>query len=272
MHAFPITHRDELIERCKMKVAQRPYREATEYQLANGVPMVLDQMTRTLAAEENNQPDVGILISGPSGGDAKALSELGVTATAHGKELLNLGYSLDQVVHDYGDLCQSITDMAFERNEPFTVGQFRTLNRCLDNAIADSVTEFSAQRDAMVAQHQLENEKQRLGFLAHELRNALETATHAVRALELSDTTPSMTDRSKHLPTRQPGLTKQHKAQQTTRQTPADQRGAKHASRPSKDKAVVVARKPVQLIDRAGLVSRCARGGARFCKAIWAWV
>jgi len=187
MHAFLVTHRDELIERCKMKVAQRPYRAATEHQLANGVPMVLDQMTRTLAAEENNQPDVGILISGPSGGDSKALSEIGVTATAHGKELLNLGYSLDQVVHDYGDLCQAITDMAFERNEPFSVAQFRTLNRCLDNAIADSVTEFSAQRDALVAHHQLQNEKQRLGFLAHELRNALETATHAVRALELSN-------------------------------------------------------------------------------------
>lgn len=50
-----------------------------------------------------------------------ALSELGVTATAHGKELLDLGYSLDQFVHDYGDLCQAITGMAFERNEPFTV-------------------------------------------------------------------------------------------------------------------------------------------------------
>lgn len=187
MHAFLLTHRDELVERCKLKVAQRPYRAATAAQLANGVPMVIDQLTRTLAAEENNQPEVSIQISGPSGGDSMALSEIGVSATAHGKELLNLGYSLDQVVHDYGDLCQAITDLAFERNEPFSVAEFRTLNRCLDNAIADSVTEFSFQRDAQVAQHQRADEKQRLGFLAHELRNALETATHAVRALELSN-------------------------------------------------------------------------------------
>lgn len=154
MHAFLLTHRDELVERCKLKVAQRPYRAATAAQLANGVPMVIDQLTRTLAAEENNQPEVSIQISGPSGGDSMALSEIGVSATAHGKELLNLGYSLDQVVHDYGDLCQAITDLAFERNEPFSVAEFRTLNRCLDNAIADSVTEFSFQRDAQVAQHQ----------------------------------------------------------------------------------------------------------------------
>jgi signal transduction histidine kinase len=187
MHAFLMTHRDELIERCKLKVALRPYRAATKYQLANGVPMVLDQLTRTLAAEENDEPDVSIKISGPAGGDSMALSEIGVTATAHGKELLNLGYSLEQVVHDYGDLCQAITDLAFERNEPFSVSEFRTLNRCLDNAIADSVTEFSFQRDAHMAQHQLAGEKQRLGFLAHELRNALETATRAVRALELGN-------------------------------------------------------------------------------------
>ena len=50
-----------------------------------------------------------------------------------------LGYTADQVVHDYGDLCQAITDLAFERDAPFAVDEFRTLNRCLDNAIADAV-------------------------------------------------------------------------------------------------------------------------------------
>jgi hypothetical protein len=47
-----------------------------------------------------------------------------VSATAHGKELLHLGYTVDQVVHDYGDLCQAITDLAFERDAPFAVGEF----------------------------------------------------------------------------------------------------------------------------------------------------
>ena len=73
------------------------------------------------------------------------------TATLHGRELLDGGYTIDQVVHDYGDLCQAITDLAFERNWPIQVDEFRTLNRCLDNGIADAVTEFTAQRDAAVA-------------------------------------------------------------------------------------------------------------------------
>ena len=140
MHQFLSNNRDELVARCKLKVAQRPLRAATAKQLAHGVPMFLDQLTRTLVAENDDDAAASIAISGPSGGDSLALSEIGVSATAHGKELLNLGYTVDQVVHDYGDLCQAITDLAFERDAPFAVGEFRTLNRCLYNAIADAVT------------------------------------------------------------------------------------------------------------------------------------
>lgn len=112
-----------------------------------------------------------------------------MTATAHGKELLQLGYTVDQVVHDYGDLCQAITDLAFERDVPFSIGEFRTLNRCLDNAIADAVTEFSCQRDTQIARQQSLDAAERFGFLVHELRNALGTATLAIHALELGNMT-----------------------------------------------------------------------------------
>ncbi|MEO8922847.1 MAG: hypothetical protein ABI330_08485 [Caldimonas sp.] len=90
-----------------------------------------------------------------------------MTATAHDKDLLDLGYSVDQVVHDYGDLCQAITDLAFERDAPFAVTEFRTLNRCLDNAIADAVTEFGFQRESNPAREQGAEDNQREGFLAH---------------------------------------------------------------------------------------------------------
>lgn len=186
MHDFLVNNRDELIARCKHKVAQRPRRAATHQQLANGIPLFLDQLTRTLEAEEANEGAESLRISGPSGGDALALSEMGVTATAHGKDLLTLGYSVDQVVHDYGDLCQAITDLAFERDAPFATAAFRTLNRCLDNAIADAVAEFSFQRESNLARQQDAEENRRAGFLAHELRNSLQTATNSLRALELS--------------------------------------------------------------------------------------
>ncbi len=184
MHNFLANNRDELIAQCVAKVAKRPKRNATPNQLANGIPMFLEQLRRTLVAESGGDEDDSIKISGASGGDGATLSEMGVTAAAHGKALLQLGYNVDQVVHDYGDLCQAITDLGFERDAPFSVDEFRTLNRCLDNAIADAVTEFSFQRDTAIAEKSTSDTNERLGFLMHELRNSLHTATLSVAAIE----------------------------------------------------------------------------------------
>jgi signal transduction histidine kinase len=102
----------------------------------------------------------------------------------HGKELWELGYTIDQVVHDYGDLCQAITDLATERDAPFSVNAFRTLNRCLDNAIANAVSGFSEQRDMILARRQAAEVNERIGLVAHDLRNSLDTAMLATKALE----------------------------------------------------------------------------------------
>ncbi|NMM03910.1 HAMP domain-containing histidine kinase [Paraburkholderia sp. RP-4-7] len=200
MHVFLASNRNALIERCRAKVAQRPARGATAQQLQNGVPLFLDQLIRTLRMEQTSEPLDSRKISGPSGGGA-SLSEIGESAAQHGRELLKLGFSVDQVVHDYGDLCQAITDLAYERDAPFLVDEFRTLNRCLDNAIADAVTEFSYQRDFAAADRQAIELHEQLGFFAHELRNFLQTATLAFAAaktgnLSLSGATGAVLERS----------------------------------------------------------------------------
>ena len=185
MRQFLLDNRADLIARCTAKVARRSIRAATPAQLANGVPMLLDQLVRTFGAEERGLAQESVRISGTSGGDALSLSEIGVSAAAHGAELLRLGFTVDAVVHDYGDLCQAITDLAVELDAPFSVDEFRTLNRCLDNAIADAVREFAAQRDAKLDRAHAAAEIERLGVLVHELRNVLQTATLAFQALEL---------------------------------------------------------------------------------------
>lgn len=50
------------------------------------------------------------------GGDGR--SEIGRTAALQGAEFLRLGYTLDQVVHGYGDVCQAITTLAVEQAAP----------------------------------------------------------------------------------------------------------------------------------------------------------
>ena len=185
MYEFLSNNTDDLIRRCIDKVNKRPQRNASDEQLRTGIPMFLEQLTKTLQADERLGAAAAMQISGASGGDENDDSEMGATAAAHGAELLALDYTVDQVVHDYGDLCQAITDLAVERDAPFSANEFRTLNRCLDNAIASAVTEFSFQRDCAISDRHASETNERLGFLMHELRNSLSVATMAVAAMEV---------------------------------------------------------------------------------------
>ncbi|MGK5080092.1 sensor histidine kinase [Janthinobacterium sp. HLX7-2] len=173
----------------------------TESQLQQGIPIFLDQLIRTLKAEEAGQMVKSLAISGPADGSTLATSELADSATLHGGQLLALGYSVSQVVHDYGDLCQAVSDLALVLDVPFAVEEFRTLNRCLDNGIAEAVSEFTQQRDVLIANEQARELSVRIGFLAHELRNHLGTAGLAVAALKqggmgMSGATGAVLDRS----------------------------------------------------------------------------
>jgi signal transduction histidine kinase len=123
-------------------------------------------------------------VSGPSGGGNPVPSEIGAAAALHGRELLQQGFTVDQVVHDYGDLCQAVTDLAFELKTPIETDEFRTLNRCIDNGIADAVTEFSYQRYSLLVTDGVQALNERLGFLAHELRNLIHTGTLAFTAIK----------------------------------------------------------------------------------------
>jgi hypothetical protein len=99
MHDFLANNRSELIERCRAKVAKRPARAATGQQLQNGVPLFLEQLIKTLRIEQTQEPLDSRAVSGPADGGT-SLSEIGTSAAQHGRELLTLGFSVDQVVHD----------------------------------------------------------------------------------------------------------------------------------------------------------------------------
>ncbi len=156
----------------------------TEAELLYGIPLFLDQLIKTLQVEQTSDPMRSRMVSGPAGGGPPVLSEMGAAAALHGRELMQRGFTVDQVVHDYGDLCQAITDLAFQLEAPIEIDEFRTLNRCLDNGIADAVTEYSYQRFSVVANDGVQALSERLGFLAHELRNLIHTATLAFAAIK----------------------------------------------------------------------------------------
>jgi signal transduction histidine kinase len=186
LHEFLTANKARLIERCRAKVVARDAPSETDPKSEYGIPHFLGQLIKTLEVERTSQPSLSRKISGLSDG-GPILSEIGATATLHGRDLMKRGFTVEQVVHDYGDLCQAITDLAVESNAPIEVEEFRTLNRCLDNGIADAVTEFGYQQKLTYLENGVQAQNERLGFIAHELRNFIGTATLAVAAIKTGE-------------------------------------------------------------------------------------
>jgi hypothetical protein len=120
------THREEILLRCRAKMAQldpSPLGKTME----GGIPLFLDQVANELRDGPNRN------------------AEMKASAQQHGRDLFSDGFTVGQLVHDYGGVCQSVTDLAVETNATISTGDFRTLNRCLDDAIAGAVGEYAKQ-------------------------------------------------------------------------------------------------------------------------------
>jgi signal transduction histidine kinase len=101
------------------------------------------------------------------------------SAILHGAELRQAGFTVAQVVHGYGDVCQAVTELAIELGIPISADEFKTLNRCLDEAIAQAVTEYTRQRDLSHPRG-----AERHGFFVHEQRNLIHNAILAFEVLK----------------------------------------------------------------------------------------
>jgi signal transduction histidine kinase len=160
---FVTANRDDLIARTREKVSRRSAPRATEHEMASGVPLFLDQLIKTLQTTH-----------------VEMSASMDRNAAAHGAELLGRGYSVAQVVHGYGDICQAITELAEELDAPITTHEFHTFNRCLDNAIAEAVTEFTRLREQSVS----EGETARAGVVAEHLRHRIAAINLAFMAIQ----------------------------------------------------------------------------------------
>ena len=165
LDAFVRENREEIIRRCRAKVELRATPTPTPAELTYGIPRFLDQLVDALGHHRSSG------------------SNIGASAARHGRDLHLQGFTMSQVVHDYGDVCQSITELALELNAPISVADFRILNRCLDDAIASAVTEYGRDARAEV-DAEIACDDERVGFLTHEIRNLVGTASVAFEALK----------------------------------------------------------------------------------------
>ena len=181
LHKFLTTNRQALINRCREKAGKRDAPRSISSGSPSsdpdhGVPLFLDQLGEALRTEEANPAAKG---KGTSGSSSASLAESKRTAALHGKALLDEGYTVDQVVHGYGDVCQAITELAGELKAAVTVEEFHTLNRMLDNAIADAVSSYGKHRDLGGEQGQQKKDS----TLGIELHSHLDPALKALEVL-----------------------------------------------------------------------------------------
>ena len=127
LHAFITLYREEIIRCCREKVAARSVLPASNPDTINdGVPVFLDQLVDVLRSNGRT-----------------STRKIDLSAGQHGLDFFVQGLTVSQVIHGYGDICQSITELAMKTNTPFSTEDFQTLYKCLDDAIAGAVTIYT---------------------------------------------------------------------------------------------------------------------------------
>lgn len=159
LYQFLESHRLEILALAEEKTLKLAGLLPSSAELRRGLPVFFDHLIEYLKCSTTTSSE-GKIVSG---------------AAEHGKELMRLNYTLSHVVHSYGAICQSVTEFAQRQKMNISAQEFNDLNLCLDIAIAAAVSEFQFKNVQAIE----EREVQHLGFLVHELRNALSSATIA---------------------------------------------------------------------------------------------
>jgi signal transduction histidine kinase len=101
-------------------------------------------------------------------------------AENQGVQYLRLGYAITEAVQGYNIIYQAIMESAINAGYEISEEESKQLNKSLDSAIAQVVVEF----EQIQTRSQGRKEGERLGFLAHELRNSLQSASIALEMVE----------------------------------------------------------------------------------------
>jgi signal transduction histidine kinase len=170
---FLLEHRHEVLERSLAKIRSVPAtagRSAGE--LIDDLSLFVDELILALRKARDEPRPAG-------------LKTTGEIAPAHARQRWRIGFDVEQVVHDYGFLCDAITEAAQDARVSIDINEYRVLNQSLDTAIAEAVNQYMKSRDR-AGERQV---SERIGYIVHELRNALATSLlslQAIRSAKLS--------------------------------------------------------------------------------------
>lgn len=161
---FLTTHRELIEERTYAVFTERSVPKPSKADLQRGIPIFMEQLVDTLRR----------------GGPVENPALMGTT-TGYGERLFRLGFTVSELVHGYGSVCEVVTRLAGELGYEIRTSDFQIFNGALDVAIAEAVT---AHERAHAAETNL-GEAERIGGLAHELKNSLTAAALSFEVIKM---------------------------------------------------------------------------------------
>jgi len=161
-----LKNRKELEGVCFRKMKEKAP-ERVEEHFPEEVRTVIDEIIRALGREK------GLPESSPLPGKSAAAAE-------RGRRRKQLGSTIEKLSYDFGSISDAVGEIGRRAGVSFDASDYQVFNVSVDAAIAAAIEAYwnAAHGDANHAA------AERLGFLAHELRNALSSAQMAFATLK----------------------------------------------------------------------------------------
>ncbi len=157
-----------LLARWRQQVRELPSARHLDIPTLNDhIPELLDELTAALQSRSDQTIPEAICEGSPP---------------AHGRQRVQDGFDIEEVVAEYNILRDCLHDLADENGLSLQGKPFHIVNRVLDGAIGSAVQTYATQR-ALDVQHRRE---EYLAFVAHDLRTPLNAISLAARVLELT--------------------------------------------------------------------------------------
>ena len=163
---FIATHREEIRVLCLRK-AQTAWPDRPGADVEGDLAIVVDEIARALGHEQ------GLPETSPLPGKSE-------TAARHGRRRQELGYTIEIITRDFGAISDAVGEIAGRECLSFGAREYQVFNQCLDTAIGTAIEQYWSEARTKMEHASAE----RVGLLAHELRNALASARMAFTVLK----------------------------------------------------------------------------------------
>jgi signal transduction histidine kinase len=167
LHDLLLNHRDEIIERVQQRLASE-LPPPPEQAMVQELPTYVDEV-------------IGALKRAAGEADPSAPPHQSAAAAEHGRRRERQGVGITEVVHDFAVVCDAMTVIAAEQGVTICPREWQVMNEAIDAGISQAISEYWEQNRQRTNKETAEH----LGFVVHELRNALGSSLTALRVLQL---------------------------------------------------------------------------------------